>query len=159
FVSASKSGSTLETRSHTDYFWKLVPRGEQWAAITDPGSALAQLAHDRRFAAVSPGERTIGGRHSALSPVGMLPAALMGISVAGLLDRACEMADACRLDDGNPGLDLGLALGQEWQAGADKVCLPGVGVFGLWVEQLIAESTGKDGKGLVPAPGVAGDRP
>jgi hypothetical protein len=80
----------------------------------------------------------------------------MGIDVAGLLDRACEMADACRLDDGNPGLDLGLALGEGWHAGADKVCLPDAGVFGLWVEQLIAESTGKDGKGLVPAPGVAG---
>ena len=159
FVSASKSGSTLETRSHTEYFWKLVPRGEQWAAITDPGSALAELAHDRKFATVSPGERTIGGRYSALSPFGMLPAALMGIDVAGLLDRACEMADACRLDDGNPGLDLGLALGEGWQAGADKVCLPGAGVFGLWVEQLIAESTGKDGKGLVPAPGVAGGAP
>jgi len=86
----------------------------------------------------------------------MLPAALMGIDVAGLLDRACEMADACRLDEGNPGLDLGLALGEGWQGGADKVCLPGAGVFGLWVEQLLAESTGKDGKGLVPAPGVAG---
>jgi transaldolase / glucose-6-phosphate isomerase len=156
FVSASKSGSTLETRSHTEYFWKLAPRGEQWAAITDPGSSLAQLARERRFAAVSPGEPTIGGRYSALSPFGMLPAALLGIDVAGLLDRACEMADACHLDEGNPGLDLGLALGQGWAAGADKVCLPGAGVFGLWVEQLIAESTGKDGKGLVPAPGVPG---
>jgi hypothetical protein len=156
FVPASKSGSTLETRSHTEYFWKLAPRGEQWAAITDPGSSLAGLAQERKFAAVSPGEPTIGGRYSALSPFGMLPAALMGIDVAGLLDRACEMADACRLDEGNPGLDLGLALGEGWQGGADKVCLPGAGVFGLWVEQLLAESTGKDGKGLVPAPGVAG---
>jgi hypothetical protein len=159
FVAASKSGSTLETRSHTEYFWKLAPRGEQWAAITDPGSSLAELAHDRKFAAVSPGEPTIGGRYSALSPFGMLPAALMGVDVAGLLDRACEMADACRLDEGNPGLDLGLSLGQGWQAGADKVCLPDAGVFGLWVEQLIAESTGKDGKGLVPAPGVQGGAP
>jgi hypothetical protein len=159
FVTASKSGSTLETRSHTEYFWKLAPRGELWAAITDPGSSLAELARDRKFAAVSPGEPTIGGRYSALSPFGMLPAALMGVDVAGLLDRACEMADACRLDEGNPGLDLGLSLGQGWQAGADKVCLPDAGVFGLWVEQLIAESTGKDGKGLVPAPGVAGGAP
>jgi hypothetical protein len=159
FVSASKSGSTLETRSHTEYFWKLAPRGRQWCAITDPGSSLAALGRDRKFAAVAPGEPTIGGRYSALSPFGMLPAALMGLDVTGLLDRACEMADACRLDDGNPGLELGLALGEGWQAGADKVCLPGAGVFGLWVEQLIAESTGKQGKGLVPAPGVAGGAP
>jgi hypothetical protein len=159
FVADSKSGSTLETRSHAEYFWKLVPRGERWAAITDPGSALSELAHDRKFAAVSPGEPTIGGRYSALSPFGMLPAALMGIDVAGLLDRACEMADACRLDEGNPGLDLGLALGQAWQRGADKVCLPSSGAFGLWVEQLLAESTGKQGVGLVPAPGVAGGAP
>ena len=83
----------------------------------------------------------------------------MGVDVAGLLDRAIEMADACRLDEGNPGLELGLALGEAWRDGRDKVCLPDAGVFGLWVEQLIAESTGKQGKGLVPAPGVSGDGP
>ncbi len=159
FISASKSGSTLETRSHTDYFWKLAPRGDQWAAITDPGSTLAELARERKFAAVFPGERTIGGRYSALSAFGIVPAALMGIDVVGLLDRATEMADACRLDEGNPGLELGLALGEGWRDGRDKVCLPDAGVFGVWVEQLIAESTGKQGKGLVPAPGVSGDGP
>ncbi len=159
FISASKSGSTLETRSHTDYFWKLVPRGEQWAAITDPGSSLATLAHERSFAAVVPGEPTIGGRYSALSPFGLFPAAMMGVDLEGLLDRAVEMADACRLDEGNPGLELGLALGEGWREGRDKVCLPDAGVFGLWVEQLIAESTGKEGKGLVPAPGESGDGP
>ena len=154
FVSASKSGSTLETRSHTDYFWKLAPRGEQWVAITDPGSELARLGAERAASPrSSPGEPTIGGRYSALSPFGLVPAALMGVDVAGLLDRACEMADACRLDEGNPGLELGLALGEGWREGRDKVCLPDAGVFGLWVEQLIAESTGKQGKGLVPAPG------
>jgi glucose-6-phosphate isomerase len=155
FVSASKSGSTLETRSHTEYFWKLAPRGDQWVAITDPGSSLAAVGKDRGFAAVVPGEQTIGGRYSALSPFGIVPAALMGLDVAGLLDRACEMADACRLDEGNPGLELGLSLGEGWEAGADKVCLPNADAFGLWVEQLLAESTGKDGKGLVPAPGFA----
>jgi hypothetical protein len=159
FISASKSGSTLETRSHTDYFWKLAPRGDQWVAITDPGSSLAELAHERSFAAVVPGEPTIGGRYSALSPFGLFPAALVGVDLEGLLDRAVEMAEACRLDDGNPGLELGLALGQAWREGRDKVCLPDAGVFGLWVEQLIAESTGKDGKGLVPAPGEPGDGP
>jgi hypothetical protein len=159
FISASKSGSTLETRSHTDYFWKLVPRGDQWIAVTDPGSALASLAKDRSFAGVVPGEPTIGGRYSALSPFGIVPAALMGIDIVGLLDRATEMADACRLDEGNPGLELGLSLGEGWQDGRDKVCLPDAGDFGLWVEQLIAESTGKQGKGLVPAPGVPADGP
>ena len=156
FLSASKSGSTLETRSHTEYFWKLVPRPERWVAITDPGSSLATLATERSFAAVIPGERTIGGRYSALSPFGLFPAALAGVDLAALLDRAVEMAEACRLDDGNPGLELGLALGLGWQDGRDKVCLPDAGAFGLWVEQLIAESTGKGGKGLVPAQSVPG---
>jgi glucose-6-phosphate isomerase len=159
FVSASKSGGTLETRSHTDYFWKLAPRGEQWVAITDPGSELASLARDRRFSAVIPGEPRIGGRYSALSPFGLVPAALMGVDVAAVLDRACEMAEACRLDAGNPGLELGLALGEGWLAGRDKVCLSDSGGFGLWVEQLLAESTGKQGKGLVPAPGESAEGP
>jgi glucose-6-phosphate isomerase len=159
FISASKSGSTLETRCHTDYFWKLAPRGDQWVAITDPGSSLASLAKERGFAAIVPGEPTIGGRYSALSPFGIVPAALMGLDIVGLLDRATEMADACRLDEGNPGHELGLSLGQNWQEERDKVCLPDAGDFGLWVEQLIAESTGKQGKGLIPAPGVSADGP
>jgi glucose-6-phosphate isomerase len=157
FVSASKSGSTLETRSHTDYFWKLAPRGRQWAAITDPGSELASLAKERDFSAVFPGEPTIGGRYSALSAFGIVPAALMGVDIARLLERALEMAEACRFDEGNPGLELGLALGTGWQEGRDKICLPTSHGFGLWVEQLLAESTGKQGKGLVPAPGESGD--
>jgi transaldolase / glucose-6-phosphate isomerase len=157
FVSASKSGSTLETRSHTEYFWKLAPRGDQWAAITDPGSELAHLAEEREFSAIFAGEPTIGGRYSALSPFGLVPAALMGVDVARLLDRALEMAEACRGDDGNPGLELGLALGAGWDEGRDKVCFANPHGFGLWAEQLIAESTGKDGKGLVPAPGESGD--
>jgi hypothetical protein len=159
FVSASKSGSTLETRSHSDYFWKLAPRGEQWVAITDPGSQLAELGHERGFAAIIPGEPTIGGRYSALSAFGLVPAALMGVDLEALLGRACEMAGACREEDGNPGLELGLSLGEGWREGRDKVCLPDAGVFGLWVEQLIAESTGKEGKGLVPAPGESADGP
>jgi transaldolase/glucose-6-phosphate isomerase len=159
FISASKSGSTLETRSHTDYFWKLAPRGRQWVAITDPGSALAGLGHDRSFAAIVPGEPTIGGRYSALSAFGILPAALIGVDIVGLLERASEMAEACRGDEGNPGLELGLSLGENWREGRDKVCLPDAGVFGLWVEQLIAESTGKQGKGLVPAPGLSAGKP
>ncbi len=153
FISASKSGSTLETRSHTDYFWERNPRGENWAAITDPGSGLETFAREREFAAVFFGETTIGGRYSALSAFGMVPAALMGVDVGRLLSRAQEMADACHLAEGNPGLELGLALGEGWRDGRDKVCIsPNPGGFGLWVEQLIAESTGKQGKGLIPAP-------
>ena len=154
FISASKSGSTLETRSHTDYFWERAGRnGDLFAAITDPGSALEQLAREREYAAVFPGEPTIGGRYSALSAFGMVPAALMGVDVTRLLERAIEMAEACRLSEGNPGLDLGLAMGEGWRDGRDKVCIaPNPGGFGLWAEQLIAESTGKQGKGLSPRP-------
>jgi phosphoglucose isomerase-like protein len=160
FISASKSGSTLETRSHTDYFWERSPYGENWAAVTDPGSALEELARERGFSAVFPGEPTIGGRYSALSPFGMLPAALMGIDLERLLERAIEMAEGCQFSEGNPGLELGLSLGENWRDGRDKVCIsPNPGGFGLWVEQLLAESTGKQGKGLVPAPEEPADGP
>jgi hypothetical protein len=160
FISASKSGSTLETRSHTDYFWERNPRGSNWAAITDPDSDLERLALKRDFAAVFPGERTIGGRYSALSAFGMVPAALMGVDVTRLLERAQEMAEACRLAEGNPGLELGLELGEGWREGRDKICIgTSDGNFGLWAEQLIAESTGKRGKGLIPAPGELADGP
>ena len=160
FVSASKSGSTLETRSHTDYFWEQSKNGELWAAITDPGSALEELALERGFGAIFAGEPAIGGRYSALSAFGMVPAALMGIDPARFLLRAQEMADACRSSEGNPGLELGLSLGEGWQAGRDKICIEqSDGGFGLWAEQLLAESTGKLGKGLIPAPGEPADGP
>ena len=161
FLSASKSGSTLETRSHTDYFWeKTGGNGDLFVAITDPGSDLEQLAREREWAAVFSGEPTIGGRYSALSAFGMVPAALMGIDVDRFLLRAVEMAEACRLSEGNPGLDLGLSLGENWKDGRDKVCIaPNTGGFGLWSEQLIAESTGKQGKGLIPAPEEPPDGP
>jgi hypothetical protein len=95
----------------------------------------------------------------------MLPAALMGVDVDSLLLRAIEMAEACQLSEGNPGLDLGLSLGENWRDGRDKVCvapsdvIPNGGDFGLWAEQLLAESTGKLGKGLIPAPGELPDGP
>jgi len=161
FVSASKSGGTLETRSHTDYFWELTRgRGAAFVAITDPGSDLERTARERGFRHVFPGEPTIGGRYSALSPFGMVPAALMGIDVERLLGNAGLMADACRRDDGNPGYELGRAFGTGWQEGRDKICIAETeGSFGLWAEQLIAESTGKEGKGLVPAPGESPNGP
>jgi glucose-6-phosphate isomerase len=147
FIAASKSGSTLETRSHADYFWEQQGDGSLWAAVTDPGSELEALARDRGFGAIFAGEPTIGGRYSALSAFGMVPAALMGVDVARLLLRAQEMADACRLAEGNPGLDLGVSLGEGWRAGRDKICIEQVpGGFGLWAEQLLAESTGKLGQ-------------
>ena len=161
FVSASKSGSTLETRSHTDFFWEWCShRGDRFLAVTDPGSSLAQLAVERGFRHVFHGEPTIGGRYSALSAFGLVPAALMGLDPGRLLDRADEMGQACRLADANPGLELGLELGEGWAEGRDKVLLTGSpGGFGLWVEQLLAESTGKQGKGLVPVvhAGAGGD--
>jgi transaldolase/glucose-6-phosphate isomerase len=99
------------------------------------------------------GEPTIGGRYSALSVFGLVPATLLGVDVERFLLRVEEMVEACRLDEGNPGLDLGERLGQGWRDGRDKVQIsPNVGGFGLWAEQLIAESTGKEGKGLVPVP-------
>jgi glucose-6-phosphate isomerase len=153
FVVSSKSGGTLETLSHFEYFWeKTGARGEQFVAITDPGSALEQLARKRSMR-VFAGEPTIGGRYSALSPFGIVPAALMGIDIERVLESAERMADACR-GEVNPGLQLGVQLGDRWREGRDKVCIEETeGHFGLWAEQLIAESTGKQGKGLVPAPG------
>jgi hypothetical protein len=159
FVSASKSGGTLETRSHTDYFWERTgQKGSQFVAITDPGSSLEALAKERGFRRVFAGEPTIGGRYSALSPFGMVPAALMGIDLARFLANADRMTEVCRQENGNPGYELGRAFGAGWEEGRDKICIAETdGGFGLWAEQLIAESTGKQGKGLVPAPGESPD--
>jgi transaldolase / glucose-6-phosphate isomerase len=161
FLVASKSGTTLETRCHLDWFWeKGGKRGEYFVAITDPASELEQLARERGFLATFDGEPTIGGRYSALSVFGMVPAALMGVDLERLLDRVDAVAEACHGEEGNPGLDLGLELGNGWAEGRDKVTInPNPGGFGLWAEQLLAESTGKDGKGLIPAPEEPPDGP
>ena len=155
FVVSSKSGTTIETRCHLDYFWR---KGRTFAAITDPGSELEALGRERGFAAVVWGEPTIGGRYSALSPFGLVPGALIGLDVEQLMTGATEMQEACRTDR-NPGLELGLALGNAWLEGRDKVVVPEANGFGLWLEQLLAESTGKEGKGLVPAPGESPEGP
>ena len=159
FIVSSKSGTTLETRSHFDYFWQRAGRkGDQFVAVTDPGSELEQLAHERGMR-VFAGEPTIGGRYSALSPFGLVPAALMEIDLERVLAGAVRMAEACR-GESSPGLQLGLRLGDGWRDSHDKICIPETeGRFGLWAEQLIAESTGKQGKGLVPAPGESPDGP
>ncbi len=158
FLASSKSGGTIETRSHLEYFWERTGGvATRFAAVTDPGSSLERLAHERDFVGVAYGEPSIGGRYSALSPFGILPAILMGLDARRLLERAEEMREACRFGEGNPGLDLGLAMGEAWRQGRDKVALTeATGGFDLWVQQLLAESTGKDGKGLVP---VEGDGP
>ncbi|MGH3022946.1 MAG: glucose-6-phosphate isomerase [Gaiellaceae bacterium] len=152
FVVGSKSGSTLETRCHLDFFWERAgKRGDAFIAITDPGSELESLAGERGFRAVFHGEPTIGGRYSALSVFGMVPAVLMGADVGALLAAAVAMAERCRSGD-NPGVELGFSLGSGWLEGRDKVVFENPHGFGLWLEQLLAESTGKQGKGLVPAP-------
>jgi transaldolase/glucose-6-phosphate isomerase len=152
FVVSSKSGSTVETLSQFAYFWGWTGgAAERFVAVTDPGSSLDDLARERGFRVVH-GEPTIGGRYSALSPFGTVPALMMGIDLDRLGGRAQEMAEACRSPD-SPGLELGVELGEGWREGRDKVAIsPNPGGFGLWAEQLLAESTGKDGKGLVPAP-------
>ena len=162
FLVSSKSGSTIETRSHLEYFWERTGgRGAQFAAITDPGSELDRLATERGFRATFPGEPEIGGRYSALSMFGMVPAALMGVDIERFLQRTAETIVLCHEEgDQNPGLELGLRLGEEWRGGRDKVCLDESPTgFGLWAEQLLAESTGKQGKGLVPAPGEVPEGP
>jgi glucose-6-phosphate isomerase len=161
FLVSSKSGSTIETRSHLDYFWERCGgRGAQFVAITDPGSELERLANEQGFRAMFAGEPEIGGRYSALSLFGIVPAALMGVDVERFLQTAAEMTVACHEEEGNPGLELGLRLGEGWQAGRDKVCVDDSHTgFGLWAEQLLAESTGKEGKGLVPAPGEDANGP
>ena len=157
FVISSKSGTTVETRCQFDHLWERSrKRAESFLVITDPGSVLETLARERGVTAVA-GEPTIGGRYSALSVFGLVPAALAGVDVGRLLARAEEMHDACRVADGNPGLELGLSLGSGWQEGRDKVVFDNPGGFGLWLEQLVAESTGKEGKGLVPAAGESAD--
>jgi hypothetical protein len=155
FVSSSKSGTTLETRSHTEYFWQQSrKRASMFTAITDPGSELERLARERGFRAVFAGEPSIGGRYSALSPFGIVPAVLMGADAERILERAQDMREACRSGDGNPGFELGSGFGESWRDGRDKICIADTPEgFGLWAEQLIAESTGKHGKGLIPAPG------
>jgi transaldolase/glucose-6-phosphate isomerase len=152
FVVSSKSGTTLETRCHLDLFWERTGgRGESFVAVTDPGSELEALARERGFRAVFHGEPSIGGRYSALSAFGIVPAALMGADVRSLVGGAATTAERSK-DGDSPGAALGLTLGAAWQNGRDKVVFENPHGFGLWLEQLIAESTGKQGKGLVPAP-------
>ena len=161
FLVASKSGTTTETLSFFHYFWEKVSRisqspGEQFVAITDPGTALESLATERRFRRTFSSPAEVGGRYSALSVFGLVPAALIGVDIHRLLDRAWTMTESCAFcvsGSENPGLALGAALGELALAGRDKVTFvtsPSLAAFPVWAEQLIAESTGKGGKGIVP---------
>ncbi len=166
FVVASKSGETTETLSHFAYFWEQVnangrvgKAGHQFAAITDPGTSLEKLARGHNFRWIFSNPPDIGGRYSALSYFGLVPGALMGVDVREMLERAVEMAHSCADSvpvESNPGVWLGAVIGQLALMGRNKVTLvasPKVATFGYWVEQLIAESTGKQGKGIVPVEG------
>jgi glucose-6-phosphate isomerase len=156
FVIASKSGTTVETLSHLEYFWSLAPVPQRFIAITDPGSPLAS---DGRFSRVFENPPDIGGRYSALSYFGLVPAALCGIDVAQILDGGIAMATACAGSvpaAHNPGVRLGAAIGDAAGDGRDKLMLvlpAQLRALGDWVEQLVAESTGKDGTGIVPVVG------
>jgi transaldolase / glucose-6-phosphate isomerase len=162
-IVASKSGSTLEPNIFKQYFFDRVQQvagkektGERFIAITDPGSKMQQVAERDRFRKIFFGVPSIGGRYSALSNFGMLPAAIMGLDLRRFLDRTEEMVQACRPEvpaDQNPGAVLGAILGTLGNLGRNKVTVvtsPGIHDLGAWLEQLIAESTGKQGKGLIP---------
>jgi transaldolase/glucose-6-phosphate isomerase len=163
YLVSSKSGSTLEPNILFDYFFARAEAslggdaGDRFLVVTDPGSPLEQEARRRGVRRIFPGDPRIGGRYSALSNFGVLPAAFLGMDVAELLRRARSMAARCREEGpGNPGLALGAAMAALARRGRDKLTFS-VGApvdrFGLWAEQLIAESTGKEGKGILPVDG------
>ncbi len=168
FVVSTKSGGTVETLSFFKYFYNRVvdvagadEAGRHFAAITDPGSSLEQLARDHRFRHTFLNDPNIGGRYSALSYFGLVPAALIGVDLDTLLDRAatlacnCEAAN-CPVQGDNTGGQLGAAMGLLALEGVDKLTIitsPGIATFGTWLEQLLAESTGKEGKGVLPVDG------
>jgi transaldolase / glucose-6-phosphate isomerase len=159
---ASKSGSTLEPNVFLAYFFDRLKQvvgeaeaGRHVVAITDPGSQMQQVAERDGFRAIAFGQPTVGGRFSVLSAFGTVPAALVGIDVALLLEEASQMAAACRNEDAatNPGVALGVVIGEAARAGRDKltfVASPGIAPLGAWLEQLVAESTGKNGTAVIP---------
>jgi transaldolase / glucose-6-phosphate isomerase len=160
FLVSSKSGGTVETLSHMKHFYERAGRdGSRFVAITDPGSPLVEEAGRRGFRRVFENDPEIGGRYSVLSYFGLVPAALMGVNVAALLHRAQVAEQNCASYDestANSGLWLGLVIGELALRGRDKATFfvsEPISSFGLWVEQLIAESTGKQGKGILPVAG------
>jgi transaldolase/glucose-6-phosphate isomerase len=171
FIVSSKSGGTAEVKAMFQYFWKRAKRSigdkaaEHFIAITDPGSSLEKLAFDHKFRKIFLAEPKVGGRYSALTTFGLLPAALMGIDVSHLLDCAFWMASECSADQPfgrNPGFVLGAVMGEAALRGKDKLTIladPEVAPFGAWLEQLVAESSGKQGKGILPVDGETPTKP
>src|SRR6266403_1741211 len=166
FIVSSKSGSTTEPNVMKDYFFAQVSKaigadkaGHRFIAVTDPGSSLEKVATRQGFARIFHGDPTIGGRYSVLSPFGLVPAATAGIDLRSLLKHALAMVRSCGPDvppHENPGVQLGLAMGHAGLDGRDKVTILSskkISDFGAWAEPLIAESTGKEGKGLIPIDG------
>jgi transaldolase / glucose-6-phosphate isomerase len=163
FIVSSKSGSTLEPNIFKQYFFERVKQvvgaenaGSRFIAITDPGSKMEHVAQGDKFRHIFHGLPSIGGRYSALSDFGMVPAAVIGLDTQKFLDRTEEMAQACKscvpVED-NPGVMLGIILGTLATNGRDKITIiasPGISDLGAWLEQLIAESTGKEGHGIIP---------
>jgi transaldolase/glucose-6-phosphate isomerase len=162
-IVSSKSGSTLEPNIYKQYFFERVKAkvgekeaGNRFIAITDPGSKMQQVAEADKFRRIFFGVPSIGGRYSAISNFGMVPAAVMGLDVAKFLKNTHEMVQACEASstaDSNPGVILGTILGVAANHGRDKITFitsPGISDLGAWLEQLIAESTGKIGKGIIP---------
>jgi transaldolase / glucose-6-phosphate isomerase len=163
FIVSSKSGSTLEPNIFKQYFFERVAQtvgagkaGSHFIAVTDPGSKMEQVARSDSFRHIFHGLPTIGGRFSALSNFGMVPAAVMGLDITNLLDKTEEMvysSSSCVTANQNPGVVLGAILGTLAKRGKDKVTIvtsPAIHDLGAWLEQLLAESTGKSGKGLIP---------
>jgi transaldolase/glucose-6-phosphate isomerase len=170
FVVSSKSGTTIETRSHMAYFLDRVGEPRRFVAVTDAGTPLEADAEAAGFRAVVRAAPDVGGRYSALTAFGLLPAALIGADVEALLESGAEASAACGGSVGihaNPGAVAGAILGEAAAAGRDKLTLriaDPVAALGAWIEQLVAESTGKDGTGIIPVadepgdPGTAPDR-
>ncbi|HTK12197.1 MAG TPA: bifunctional transaldolase/phosoglucose isomerase [Xanthobacteraceae bacterium] len=166
FIVSSKSGSTTEPNVLKDYFFARVAErigakeaGKHFVAVTDPGSSMEKTAKKDGFRKIFYGDPSIGGRYSVLSPFGLVPAAAVGIDVKAFLTATQAMVRSCGADvppAANPGVQLGVAMGVAGQSGRDKVTIlssPRIADFGAWAEQLIAESTGKEGKGLIPVDG------
>ncbi len=164
FIVASKSGGTIETRTQLDYFWHEceaalgTEAGRHFTAITDAGSALETLARERGFRQLFLNPPDIGGRYSALSYFGLVPAALLGVPLLPLLEDADAIIKACRHTDTakNPALSMATLLALAAEHGMDKLtflCSPSLAPFAPWIEQLVAESTGKEGKGVIPVEG------
>ncbi len=165
FIVSSKSGGTAEVNALYDYFWKRAQRvlgekaSDHFIAITDPGTSLEKLAFERMFRKIFLADANVGGRYSALTVFGLVPAALMGIDVSQLISTASWMASECSPNQPygrNPGLVWGTILGEAGLHGRDKLTIiadPEVSPFGAWLEQLVAESSGKQGKGILPVNG------